>query len=71
MIERLTFTGPRYGRDNEGRFRSWPLAHGPAPEDLDLAGWERLPADEPLPVLVQPGVLHDPMEVESRWLPST
>lgn len=63
MIENPTYTSPRYGRDNQGRYRSWPLPFGPVdPEDLELAGWARLPADEPLPVLVQPGVLHDPME---------
>lgn len=61
MIESGTFTSPRYGRDEQGRYRSWPLFAGPEPEDL-IPGWAEPVADS-LPVLVEPGVLHDPMEV--------
>lgn len=62
-VENPSYTSPVYGRDENGRYRSWPLPFGPtAPEDYELAGWARLPDDEPLPLLVLPGVLHDPME---------
>jgi hypothetical protein len=63
VIENRNFESPIYGRDKDGNLRTWPLFAGPvAPEDL--GPWACDVPDYSLPVLVQPGVLHDPMEVQ-------
>lgn len=62
MIENREYTSPTYGRDNQGRYRTWPLTHGPAPEDLP--SWAH-PLPDEFPRLVEPAPLVDPlMEVE-------
>lgn len=57
MIENPTYVSPLYGIDDKGRYRTWPAFAGPEPEDLP--GWAEPVTDEPLPLLVQPGPLHD------------
>lgn len=61
MIENRTYTSPRYGRDTRGRYRSWPITSSPtAPEDL-LPSWAAEVPTEPLPRLVEPAPLVDPL----------
>ena len=65
-IEPRTYASPYYGRDKRGNYRTWPAFAGPAPEEL-LPGWAHPVDDEPLPHLVEPPPVHDPMETgESR-----
>lgn len=46
------YMGPIFTADHQGRIRTWPLLT----EELDE--WNPEVPTEPLPVLVQPGVLH-------------
>jgi len=64
IIENPTYKGPFIEVDKQGGCRTWPSFAGPEPEEL-LPGWAHYVDDGPLPVLVEPGVLHDPMEVGS------
>jgi len=62
MTKSRIYESPIYGRDEAGNLRAWPLFAGPvAPEEL--GPWADDVPDYPLPALVEPGVLHDPMEV--------
>lgn len=61
MIENPTYQSPYYGLDKKGNYRTWPSFAGPEPEE-QIPGWAEPVTAEPLPVLVEPGVRHDPME---------
>lgn len=59
MIDNRDYVGKVFTSDEQGRIGTWPL-----PLDPDEPVWFDDVPTEPLPVLVQPGVLHDRMEVE-------
>lgn len=60
-IENDTYTSPVFTCDEKGRVRIWPTFAEPIEDDLHPADWPHDVPPEPMPVLVQPGVLHDPM----------
>jgi hypothetical protein len=63
VIENRDYIGPYVGVDRRKGVRTWPSLGGPEPEDI-LPGWALPISDEPLPRLVEPGPLVDPvMEV--------
>ena len=57
MIEHPTYASPLYGVDNQGRYRTWPTFAGPEPEDIEP--WQQPVSDVALPLLVEPGPLHE------------
>ena len=61
MIENRSYTSPVFTSDEQGRIRTWPMFAEPAGRDDINPDWPHDVPTEPLPVLVQPGVLHDPM----------
>jgi hypothetical protein len=66
MIENRSYTSPVFTADTQGRIRTWPMfAERVEPDDVN-PDWPHDVPTEPLPMLVQPGVRHDPMVGESR-----
>lgn len=63
MTKSRIYESPIYSQDPDGSIRCRPLFAGPAAAE-DLGPWACDVPDYPLPALVEPGVLHDPMEVQ-------
>jgi hypothetical protein len=62
VIENRDYTGPSFGVDRRKgvNVRTWPSFGGPEPEDI-LPGWALPVDDKPLPRLVEPAPMRDPM----------